>query len=87
MKGNPPAEVRRRAEAAARSKTKAAASARAYPAVFATPDGALVLADLRAQFYDGDMLPTDAHQAAMMLGARQVVRYILDSIEDRQQPD
>jgi hypothetical protein len=62
------------------SKTQILASK--YRHTFSTPQGEDVLADLRAEFYDGSLLGPDAHKMAVLVGGRTVVRYILDMLED-----
>ena len=52
-----------------------------------TPEGRLVLADLRAEFYDFDAIPSGGEDALFALGARHVVRHILDHLSTEEGTD
>lgn len=52
-----------------------------YRNVFGTPEGRMVLDDLRQQFYDVDLLRNSAHHLHAAVGGHAAVRYILDMME------
>lgn len=55
-----------------------------YRNTFKTPAGEKVLADLRSEFYDVNMvLAGSADGVLMAAGAHSVVHYILEMLEDR----
>ena len=48
--------------------------------LFATTDGKRVLADLEAQCYDCQLFESDPYKTAFLLGQREVVRFIKETM-------
>ena len=55
-----------------------------FNTVFTSPAGRRVLEDLRFQFYEAPKLATkDPHETVVRAAQRDVVQYILDNVEGR----
>ena len=53
----------------------------AYQSLFQSRAGEMVLADLRAEFYDKRLIAPEVTQMAVNAGQHNVIRYILDMLE------
>lgn len=55
---------------------------KAFRNVFASPDGQIVMAELRAQFYDCPLGNANVNVVLQRVGSRDAIQYIIDQTRE-----